>query len=72
VEVRVGKGETSRSRRGVGRESSPLWLEAVLLRRRKRLWVFWEKEEREAGDGGGWYFGGEGLAAIVAAIDCGG
>lgn len=80
MEVRWGRGDFSRSRRGVGRvavvvgaaerESSVLVLVLVLLRRRRRFWVFCVREEREVeaerGEGAGWGFLG-GVVVVVGA-----
>ena len=53
VEVRVGRGDLSRSRRGVWWGSSTLEFVFVLLRRRKKFCVFWENDERLAEVGAG-------------------
>jgi hypothetical protein len=64
--VRVGRGETSRSRRA---DSAlvVLVVELVLLRRRKRDWVFCVNDERVAdvGAGCGRNFGGEGVGVVT-------
>ena len=50
-------------------------VEFVLLRRRKRDWVFWVNDERladgVAGEGWGRNVGGEGVVAFAAVVGCG-
>lgn len=69
MEVRVGRGDFSRSReRRGGRRGDRGCSSGVLLRRRKRDCVFWVKEVREAevgaGEGWGRDLGGEGVVVI--------
>ena len=67
--MRVGNGETSRSRRAESLLLVPV-VEPVLLRRRKRDWVFCVKDERVADvgacEGCGRNFGGEGVVTFPA------
>ena len=76
MEVRVGRGDFSRSRRAV---SLLLLLVAVavlvLLRRRKRDWVFCVNDERVADvgvcEGRGRDFGGDGVVKFADMMGCG-
>ena len=67
--MRVGKGETSRSRRAESLLLVPV-VEPVLLRRRKMDWVFCLIDDRVADvgacEGCGRNFGGEGVVTHVA------
>ena len=73
MEVRVGRGDFSRSRRAV----SLLVVVGVLvlLRRRNREWVFCENDRRVADvgvpAGAGRDFGGEGVVAFDAVVGSG-
>lgn len=71
MDVRVGRGERSRSRARLREGGGCCWsvvevgLSLVLLRRRKRFWVFWEKDVREDVGAATGRLGGEGVVVLV-------